>query len=199
MMEPPTATLHPPSKVQTYHLRPFSVDEYYAMADAGILKQDEHVELIHGQILAMSPISSRHAFYVDALNLQFAQHLTPHTIVRVQNPIRLDKENEPEPDLALLKPPLSRYWQNHPGSKDTLLVVEVAGSSLAHDRSVKAALYASFGIPELWIIAIEEACIEVYREPTAKGYRQIQSFRHGQTLSVQAFPNVRFAVDDLMP
>jgi len=183
----------------TSTVRLFNVDEYYAMAKDGIFSESEHVELIHGQILAMSPISSRHAFYVDALNLQFAQHLTPHTIVRVQNPIRLDKENEPEPDLALLKPPLSKYWQNHPGPQDTFLVVEVAGSSLAHDRSVKAALYASFGIPELWIVAIEEACIEVHREPTAQGYRQVQSFRHGQTLSVQAFPNVRFAVDDLMP
>lgn len=126
--------------------RLINVDEYYKMAEVGILKAEDPVELIHGEIFQMSPIGSRHAAIVDYLAKVMNQLFDGEAIVRVQNPIRFDNNNEPDPDISLLKFRSDYYSTAHPGSVDVLALIEVAGSSIRFDKEVKAPLYAAHGI-----------------------------------------------------
>ena len=113
------------------------------MARAGILREDDRVELLDGEILEMTPIGSRHAACVDRLNQLFSDQVRRRAIVRIQNPIRLSERSEPQPDLTLLRPRPDFYAQAHPGPGDVLLVVEVAETSADVDRDVKVPLYSA--------------------------------------------------------
>jgi Uma2 family endonuclease len=147
------------------------VGAYYRMAEAGILAQNDRVELIGGEIFDMVPIGSAHAGKTDRLNRLFARAAADGlALVGVQRPLRLDAYNEPEPDVMLLKPRADDYQGRHPGAADVLLLVEVSESSLAYDRGIKLALYAKFGVPEVWIVDLRGAAIEVYREPAGDAY-----------------------------
>jgi Uma2 family endonuclease len=142
------------------------VDAYYKMAEAGILTREDRVELIDGEIIDMNPIGSPHAALVKRLNRLFARAAAEGMVlVSVQDPLRLDAYNEPEPDLMLLRPRADDYQANHPGAADVLLLIEVSDSSLAYDRGRKLALYAKFGVPEVWIVDLAGAAIEIYRQP----------------------------------
>jgi Uma2 family endonuclease len=132
--------------------RLFTVAEYHKMAEAGILSEDDRVELLEGEIVAMSPIGSRHAGLVNRLNRLFSQRAGDQVVVSVQNPVRLGGYSEPQPDLALLRPRADFYTSSHPGPEDVLLAVEVAETSAAVDREVKVPLYARFGVPEVWLV-----------------------------------------------
>jgi Uma2 family endonuclease len=147
------------------------VDAYYKMAEAGILTREDRVELIDGEIIDMNPIGSSHAALVKRLNRLFARAAAEGMVlVGVQDPLRLDAYNEPEPDLMLLRPRADDYQANHPGAADVLLVIEVSDSSLAYDRGRKLALYAKFGVPEVWIVDLAGAAIEIYRGPKDGAY-----------------------------
>lgn len=174
--------------------RRFNVFEYYEMARAGILKPHERLELIDGEVIVMSPIGSRHAACVDRANERFILAMHGRAVVRVQSPIRLADGVEPEPDLALLRP-RQGYDEAHPGPGDVLLIVEVADTSLSFDRQRKLPLYARHGIPEVWIVALGEEAVEVYRKPGGDRYEETTRHARGQTLSVQTLPRVRFSVD----
>jgi Uma2 family endonuclease len=137
--------------------RLFSVHEYHQMLQAGVLGEDDRLELIEGEIVQLSPINSRHAACVNRLNALFTSRLTGRAVVSVQNPIRLDTHSEPQPDLALLKPRPDFYAASHPNPEDVLLVVEVADTSADYDRGVKLALYARVGIAEVWKAVCEPA------------------------------------------
>ena len=167
------------------------------MGEAGILREDDRVELLEGEIVEMTPIGSRHAACVDRLNHFFARGVGPRAIVRVQNPVRLSERSEPQPDLALLRARPDFYARAHPGPSDILLLVEVADTSAEMDREVKMPLYARAGIPEVWIVDLEGECVEVYREPTPQGYQNVRRIRRGQRVSPQAVPDLELAVDDL--
>jgi Uma2 family endonuclease len=122
--------------------RRFTVDEYYAMARAGILSSDDRVELIEGEILTMTPIGPAHAVAVDRAAHSLMLEVQERAVVRVRGPIRLDDHSEPEPDISLFWPPAESYRHGHPRPADVLLVIEIADSSLRYDRDVKSALYA---------------------------------------------------------
>ena len=124
-----------------------TVDDYHQMAEAGILADDDRVELIEGEVLDMSPIGSLHAALVAMLSQYLAQQAAGRATVWAQNPIHLDETNEPQPDIALVTPRPDFYASAHPTPADTLLVVEVAESSLAYDLGVKVPLYARHGVP----------------------------------------------------
>lgn len=150
----------------------YTVDDYHRMGEAGILRADQRVELIEGEIIDMTPIGSRHAAVVDRLTQLLGTTAGNQAIVRVQNPIALDDLSEPQPDLSLLRPRDDFYAAAHPRPVDVLLVVDVADTSLAFDRDVKIPLYARHGIPEAWLIDLEARRLTVYSEPTANGYRR---------------------------
>jgi hypothetical protein len=178
--------------------RRFTVDEYHRMAEAGILAEDDRVELIEGEIVEMSPIGSRHAACVKRMTSLFYRQVGQKAIVSVQDSIRLTGHSEPQPDLALLKPRPDFYAKAHPGPEDVLLVVEVAETSPDYDRTVKVPLYARSGVPEVWLVDLAGEGVEVYRQPSPQGYREVRQARRGQRLTPEAFPDVELAVDDVL-
>jgi Uma2 family endonuclease len=123
----------------------FKVEDYYRMAEAGILKPNDRVELIRGEIIEMSPIGPRHAAAVDRAGELFAGLLRGRAIIRVQNPNRLDEFNEPQPDISPLKPRPDYYRSGHPGPDDIYLVMKISDTTLSYDQDVKSAMCAIAG------------------------------------------------------
>jgi Uma2 family endonuclease len=168
--------------------RRFTVTEYYQMAQAGILSEDDRVELLEGEIIEMSPISSRHASCVGRLTRLFSKRVGEQVIVWVQNPIRLSEHSEPQPDIALLKMRSDFYSTEHPKPQDVLLLIEVCETSAEFDRRVKVPLYAKAGIPEVWLIDLVQEQIEVYRAPAEQGYGDSRTLARGQSVTAQLLP-----------
>ena len=178
--------------------RLFTVEEYYRMGESGILDEDDRVELIHGEIIQMTPIGIAHASCVNRLNMLLTRLLSPRAIVQVQNPVGIDQRSEPQPDLILLAPRSDYYRERRPGPRDTLLVIEVADSSLQFDRTVKAPLYAAAGIQELWIVDLAHRRVEVLRSPGPTGYAETQVIGAGDGLALLAFPDVVVTLEDIV-
>lgn len=176
----------------------FTVDDYYAMARAGIIGEDDRVELIEGEIILMATIGSRHQAVVDRVNRLLVMRVGDRAIVRVQGPLRLADITEPQPDLQLLAPQDDFYAAAHPSQYEALLVVEVADTSLHFDRGEKAAIYARRGVRELWIIDVNGERVLVRRGPSAEGYRESLTLSRGHTLAPEAFPDVIVSTDDLL-
>ena len=178
--------------------RRFTADEYYRMAEAGVLRADDRVELVDGEIIEMTPIGSRHAACVDRLTVLVQRCAEGRGTLRVQGPIRLDAHSEPEPDLAVLRPRADFYASAHPGPGDVLLVVEVADASLRYDREIKVGLYARAGILETWLVDLQNERVEVFTDPTPQGYRASRQFRRGEPLASQALPAASLLVDEIV-
>jgi Uma2 family endonuclease len=178
--------------------RLFTVHEYHQMGLAGILSEDDRVELIEGEIVQMAPIGSRHAACVDRLTQLFVLRVAGRAIVRIQNPVLLNDYSEPQPDLALLRPRPDFYASGHPAPQDVLLVVEVADTSAGIDRAAKMPLYARAGILEAWLVDLQEERVEVHSQPLPQGYQSIQHFGRGASIALQAFPDLTFAVDGIL-
>jgi Uma2 family endonuclease len=153
--------------------RRFDVDAYYRMADTGILAPEDRVELIDGEIVEIAPIGAPHGGKVDRLTSLVARVVADgQVIARVQGPLRLDRRNEPQPDLMLLRPRADFYESGHPDAGDVLLLVEVADRSLAFDRGPKLDLYARHAVPEVWIVDLPGRAVEVCRGPGPEGYAE---------------------------
>lgn len=178
--------------------RKFTVSQYHQMVDAGILNENDRVELIRGEIVEMTPIGRRHAACVARIVKLLTILLQERAIVWPQNPIELDDNSEPQPDIALLQPRQDFYESEKPQSQDIILLVEVADTTVESDRNVKIPLYAENGIVEVWLVDINAECVEVYREITSNGYQNIQSFQRGQNLSIQAFQDINITVDEVL-
>ena len=176
----------------------FTVDQYHQMAEAGIFSAECRVELVDGDIFEMSPIGSWHSGVVNRLNHRFAAALGDRAVVHVQNPTVLDLRSEPQPDVMLLRPRADFYGAAHPGPEHALLLVEVADTSLTHDRGRKLPVYARTGVPEVWIVNRAADAVEVFRDPTREGYREQLSRGRGEDIAPSAFPDVRFLVDDIL-
>ena len=178
--------------------RLFTVAEYHRMAEAGILGEDDRVELIEGEIVKMAPIGIRHAACVRRLNRVFSGRVGERAIVDVQNPVRLGGHSEPQPDVVLLRPRADLYGVSHPGPEDVLLIVEVAETSAEDDRAVKVPLYARSGIPEVWLVDLAEGQIEVFRHPSPQGYQEVRTVRRGEALAPLTLPEIGLAVDAVL-
>ena len=176
----------------------FTVDEYYRMAEAGILRPEDRVELIDGEIVEMSPIGVRHVGCVNAANTALSQAFRGKAVVSVQNPLQLTNYTEPEPDIVLLKFRTDSYRGKKPEAADALLVVEVSDTTFAYDSEVKLPRYALAGVPEVWIENLVEDLLLVYRHPYSKTYKARLSLKRIDSISVEAFPDLVFAVSDLL-
>ncbi len=166
------------------------------MIDAGVFVPDDRVELIQGEILVISPEKSRHAAAIDlvAEALRKAFGTTGHT-VRIQHPIALEPDSEPEPDLAVVGGSPRDYVDAHPTT--ALLVVEVADTSLSFDRTTKRALYARAGI-EYWIVNLVDSCVEAHRRPSDGAYRSVTSHVAPEKLTPTTLPDAMIPVADLL-
>ena len=172
-------------------------DTYDRAVEAGVFGPDDRLELIEGRLLAVTPQGSRHAAIVDQAGDVLRKAFGAGCRVRIQCPLAAGDDSEPEPDLAVVPGRARDYLHAHPTS--ALLVVEVADDSLRRDRGVKQRLYARHGIPEYWILALPDARLEAYRDPTATGYRTVLSRRAGETIAPLARPLATIAVSDLLP
>ena len=170
--------------------RRFTVAEYHRMAEAGILRYKERVELIEGEIVDMTPIGRRHMACVDRLTRFFVRGVGDEAIVRVQGSLRLHEHSEPEPDLVILRPRADFYAESDAGPADALLIVEVADTSEHYDRQVKVPLYARAGIPEVWVVDLTAATVTAYRGPSATGYTEAIVATGTDELSPLAFPEL---------
>jgi Uma2 family endonuclease len=176
--------------------RLFSVAEYHRLVEAGVLCEDDHVELLEGVIVEVSPQSERHAQVIQRLTALLVRVAGDRFAVRPQLPLTL-RDSEPEPDLAVVRTEDAASLDDHPTS--ALLVVETSSASLAHDRTVKGRIYARAGIPEYWIVNPGERCIEVHRDPdpAAGRYRDISRLAADEALDSAAVPGLRLEVRSL--
>ena len=178
--------------------RAFTVGEYYRMAEANILSEEDRVELIAGQIVAMSPIGCQHAACVKRLNMLLGKMVGDSMLLGVQDPIVLDAHSEPEPDLVLLRPRADFYAEAHPSADEVLLAIEVADTSASYDREVKVPLYAQAGIPEVWLIDLQEGRIEVFARPQDNAYQQRVEVAANDTFTSPTVAGLTLAAADLL-
>jgi Uma2 family endonuclease len=176
----------------------FTVDDYYRMGETGILKDTDRVELIEGEIVEMSPIGDRHAMAVNRATMIFARGLGDKVVVGVQNAAHMDRYNEPQPDIVLIRPREGFYGTGHPNPEDVVLMIEVSETSLRFDRIVKLPIYARNGIQEFWIVDLKNDVIHVHRDPKGNAYASIETRGRGEMVSPQQFPEFEIRVDDLI-
>jgi Uma2 family endonuclease len=182
--------------VQTQHR--FSVKDFYRMAETGVLRPDARVELLEGRIIDMSPIGPFHGALVNRLSRLFNLEAKGRWMVSTQNPLHLDDYSEPEPDIMLLKPAPDDYTSRHPEPSDVFLLIEVSDTTLDFDREKKLPAYGRAGVPEAWIVNLNEQTIEVYREPNFTGYGGKAVLRPGDEAKPQAFPDIAVEIAELL-
>ncbi len=174
-----------------------TVSDYYRMAEVGILAPDARVELIDGDIIDMSPPGSLHAATVRRLNGILSRATGDGASVLVQDPVRLSDLSEPQPDLALLRPRDDFYSQHHPGPADTLLVVEVADTSLRFDRDTKVSLYAVHCIPEMWLVDLRGRRLIRHRAPQQGSYTLVDEPDLSAPLEITELPGIAVGLQHL--
>ena len=174
-----------------------TVQKYQEMIEAGMFTSDDHIELIRGEIIEMSPIGRKHIASVNRLNAILSQKLSDQVIVSIKNSVELDDNSAPQPDVALLKKRDDFYRDSVPNPRDIFLIIEVADTTIKSDRDIKIPLYAEANINEVWLVDTNNQLIEVYRQPFNGVYRQKQTFLLGESISILAFPDVTIAVNDV--
>ena len=183
-----------PAVAQTFR---FTVDEYHKLADAGILEEDDRVELLDGEIILKSPVGFRHAKAVRRLNRVFSRASRDRYDVSIQDPFIISDDSEPQPDVLLLDFEVDEY-EGLPEARHTYLVIEVADSTLRYDRGRKLKAYARAGIAELWIVNLKENTIEVYRDPSEESYASKRIARGQERVASVMFPDVKVTVSKIV-
>jgi Uma2 family endonuclease len=178
-----------------YRLR---VEDYEKMIEFGIFNDDHKIELWDGKLVTMSPKGTKHRNATTNLTDYLYEYLRKKALIQVQDPIRLNDYSEPEPDVALISPPLTKYISNHPTPADVFLVIEVADTTVLRDRG-KAKGYARNGIRQYLILNLNTNEIEDYREPAEDGYRFKRTYTEDESFNLVAFPEVEIKVSDLLP
>jgi Uma2 family endonuclease len=178
--------------------RRFTLEQYHRMGEAGILHEDDRVELIDGEIVEMGPIGDRHAACVNKVNRAFSRQVGDRAIVSVQNPVHLPGDNEPQPAVSILRARADFYAAGGHETKDILLVIEVADTSLAYDLNVKVPIYARSGIPEVWVVDVERGRVHAFRDPAGGAYGTRETIERGGMIAPRSIDAGEFAVDELI-
>jgi Uma2 family endonuclease len=188
-----SAALHYPQR------HPISVEEYLRMGEGKVFAPDARLELIEGEIIEMAPIGPPHAGIVAILSRLLWRAAGDRAVVWAQNPIRIGERSMPQPDVALLKPRPDTYARSHPRVADVLLVIEVSDTTLRFDVATKVPLYAGAGVVEAWVVDVENAAVEVFRDPAESGYRTSFTVTGDGCVSALALAGVDITVSDLFP
>jgi Uma2 family endonuclease len=173
------------------------------MIQAGILREDDPVELLEGWIVFKMTRNPPHDVAVALAGELLIRLLPPGWHVRQQSAITTD-DSEPEPDVAIVRGDARQYRGRHPGPGDVVAVMEVADTSLTRDRIDTASIYARAGVPVYWIVNLTEGKVEVYSDPAgpaaSAGYRARADFTRGQSIPLEVGgQKLAVRVDDLLP
>lgn len=185
---------------QPAHIEPrYTSESYFRLVETGVLRPEDRVELLEGVIVAMSPQNPPHASVTAQVSDTLRDAIRKRAVIRVQSPLVASGYSVPEPDIAVVPGRHSDYVSGHPTT--ALLVVEVADTSLLPDRLTKAAIYATAGIPEYWVVNLRDDCVEVFRAPEQSAGRYSENLiaRRGERLDLVSFAGSSVAVDDLLP
>jgi Uma2 family endonuclease len=177
--------------------RRFTADEFHRMSERGILRPDERLELLDGEIVQMAAIGSRHMGCVNWLMEWLVVRLVGRATVSIQNPVRLSSGSELQPDLAILRLREDGYAAALPTPEDVLLLVEVADTSYRYDRVSKLPRYAAAGIPEVWIVDLQRKSVLACRDPNGARYERTETLKREMTLIPEAFPDLVLPVAQL--
>jgi Uma2 family endonuclease len=177
--------------------RLLSVEEYHKIGEAGVLGEDDRVELIDGEMIEMAPIGSRHVAKVNRFARLLSRSVEEQAIISIQNPIALPPHNEPQPDIALLKPRADDYETKLPGAEDVLLIIEIADTTLTYDRDAKIPIYARQGIVEVWLLDVQTRSLSMFLDPGPKGYQRLLTPERSDTIAPSLLPSVTIRLSDL--
>ncbi|MFN7640085.1 MAG: Uma2 family endonuclease [Pseudanabaena sp.] len=180
-------------------IRLWSIADYHQMIEAGILDEDDRVELLEGKIVCMSPQRPFHAASVQRSSRLLFKLLSDRAEIRVQLPVILGNDSEPEPDLAVVRFDADEYSFRHPEAPDIYLLIEVADSTIAKDRNQKARIYAKNRVLEYWILDLQKRQVYVFRQPEEGVYREKLILNSDDSITMQAFPDVAIALNDMFP
>lgn len=187
-----------------FPVRRFTVAEYHRMIEAGVLGEEDAVELLEGWIVPKMPRNPRHDATIELATVAISQRLPAGWRVRAQCAVTT-RESEPEPDLAVVRGNPRDFLKRHPGPDDVAAIVEVSDSSLAHDRTLKCRAYARAGIRAYWIINLVDSVVEVYSSPSGNRkdpkFNARRDFHRGETvsLSLDKPTELQIPVDELLP
>ncbi len=176
----------------------FRVEDFRKMMEVGILPEESGWEIIDGYLIDKMTIGSKHAGTVNKLTRHLTILVGASAIVAIQNPIHLDEFNEPEPDIALLKPRADFYVESHPTPEDVLLLIEVSDSTIEYDRLIKKAIYAEAGIQEFWLVNLQDNTVECYSQPKNGSYRLAKILEKGETIKSSSIENLVLQVDEIL-
>jgi Uma2 family endonuclease len=174
--------------------RRFTVAELEQMTAAGILAEDERIELIGGEVVPMSPKGNRHEMLKTALNIYWSRRLPADILFTTETTFHLSPDTFLEPDFVFY--PKANGWKGL-NADTAMLVVEVADTSLGYDLGRKANLYAAFGIRELWVIDAVRLETRIHRDPTHTGYRWITDLSANDRLTPEAVPDLSVVLAEL--
>jgi len=177
--------------------RRITVEEYEVMYEAGVFKPDERLELINGEILKVAPMNAPHMAHVARLSRIFIETLGRKATVFTQLPVVLSEDSEPEPDISILRWRSDDYFSAKPSAQDVYAIIEVASTSLVYDRRVKLPLYARVGVPEVWIVNVQERELEVYRNPKGEAYSESRVLKPSDKIALLAFPDVEILLSEV--
>lgn len=178
--------------------RKFRVEEICKMVEVGILPEESGWELIDGEVIHRMTIGSKHAGTIIRLGKLFERKIGDKTLVSIQNPIHIDDYNEPEPDIAILKPREDFYAESHPLPDNILLLIEISDSTIKFDREVKKTLYAEAEIAEFWLVNLKDNTIECYSSPKNGNYRLAQILEKGETVKSGTIENLILNVEEIL-
>lgn len=200
-----SAVLEIPTQAQEVtangYLKPYrmTVEKYHQLVEAGIFSKHDQVQLLKGRLVEMTPKGVRHATTVRRTNRVFNRLFGEQSVISVQDPITLNDDSEPEPDVVLSRLPDVRYMLHHPKPEDIYVVFEAADSTLAYDRDELGPLLAQNGVLQFCLLNIRGRELEDYREPSPNGYRTKRTYSETENFSLAAFPDIQIQVSDLLP
>ncbi|MEP7243993.1 MAG: Uma2 family endonuclease [Gammaproteobacteria bacterium] len=161
-----------------------TVEEYHRMGELGLFAPDARVELIEGEIIDMAPIGSGHGTVVDRLSKRLMFAVMDQAIVRTQGTVELSRWNQVQPDISVLKPRSDEYSRANPCGAEALLIVEVSDTSLRYDCSAKLALYARYGVREVWVADVVNRRVHFFREPGDVAYADVSVMAEPGSIAV---------------
>ncbi|MCW6050415.1 Uma2 family endonuclease [Microcoleus sp. A2-C5] len=182
-----------------FTLRKWTVKEYQKLGEMGFFHPEERVELISGNIIRMSAKGTAHTSATRRTATLLRALLENLAAVYTQDPIALDDNSEPEPDIAVVRIDPLDYATHHPTPSEVYLIIEVADSSLAYDREIKAKIYARSGIADYWVLNVNDRQLHIFREPAEDGYQSEVIIGEIASISPLQFPAFNIAIQEMLP